>query len=197
MNAHYAEISTDSKYSAPLVKSTSLQVPIDNNYWPSEYTVFTALDKLQPTATAAEGVRAWFLRLSAPVIARPLAYLFYMSVNDALVPTQWKTAHITPVAKVNQPKECADFRPISVMPVLSRVLEKLIVRDTIYPTIQIPKAAEALSDQFAFRPTGSTTAALIAILTSISDLSTSHPDVHIVALYFSKAFDTVRHSILA
>ena len=120
-----------------------------------------------------------------------------MLVNEVLVPTQWKTTYIIPVAKANQHSECADFRHDSTTPVLSRVLEKLIVRDTIYPAIQIPKAAEALSDQFAFRPTGSTTAALIAILTSISDLSTSHPDVHIVALYFSKAFDTVRHSILA
>jgi hypothetical protein len=123
--------------------------------------------------------------ISAPVIARPLAYLFYMSVNEAVVPTQWKTAHITPVTKVNQSKECADFRPISITPVLPCVLEKLIVRDTIYPAIQIPRAAEALSDQFAFRPTRSTTAALIAILTSISDLSTSHPYVHIVALDFA------------
>ena len=46
---------------------------------------------------------------------------------------------------------------------------------------------------YAFRPTGSTTAALICILNDLSNMSQSYSYVQIIALDFSKAFDTVRH----
>ena len=46
---------------------------------------------------------------------------------------------------------------------------------------------------YAFRPTGSTTAALIYILQSVTDLLADNPYVSVIALDCSKAFDTVRH----
>lgn len=52
------------------------------------------------------------------------------------------------------------------------------------------------SDQFAFRPTGSTTAAIIHLLDSVINLLTNEPYVIVISLDFSKAFDTVRHSTL-
>jgi len=52
------------------------------------------------------------------------------------------------------------------------------------------------SDQFAFRPIGSTTAALIALLHTVGDMLATNGFVYIIALDFSKAFDTVRHSSL-
>ena len=59
-----------------------------------------------------------------------------------------------------------------------------------------PAVAESLNDQYAFRPTGSTTAALTAILSDLTHLANSHPYIHVIGLDFSKAFDTVRHSNL-
>ena len=56
-----------------------------------------------------------------------------------------------------------------------------------------PPPALDFSDQYAFRPTGSTTAALIYILQSVTDLLADNPYVSVIALDFSKAFDTVRH----
>ena len=53
------------------------------------------------------------------------------------------------------------------------------------------------SDQYAFRPTGSTSAAIISITHHLAEMLTTHPYVHLVALDFSKAFDTVQHSYLA
>jgi hypothetical protein len=54
----------------------------------------------------------------------------------------------------------------------------------------------SLTDQFAFRPTGSTTAALITILSHITELLSTHPYVIMISLDFSKAFDSVRHGCL-
>lgn len=71
-----------------------------------------------------------------------------------------------------------------------------MVRKFMYPAILKPQQSLDFSCQYAFRPTGSTTSALIAILHSVTDLLSSNPYVGIIALDFSKAFDTVRHSEL-
>ena len=115
---------------------------------------------------------------------------------ESKVPTQWKSACITPVPKFPAAVNCSDFRPISITPVLSRMMEKLITRDILYPMLNSPELAYSLSDQYAFRPTGSTTAAFIAILSDLTHLTNSHPYVHAIGLAFSKALDTVRHSTL-
>jgi len=50
------------------------------------------------------------------------------------------------------------------------------------------------SDQYAFRPTGSTSAAVIAILQSVTDLLSNNQLVIVLTLDFCKAFDTIRQS---
>jgi hypothetical protein len=86
LNAHYTAVSSDPQYSSPLYKTTSYYPP------PSpitEYRVFTLLDHLKPTATGLDGVPAWFMRLCAPFIAKPLACLYNLSLSTAYYPTQW------------------------------------------------------------------------------------------------------------
>jgi len=58
---------------------------------------------------------------------------------QSLVPVQWKRSCITPVPKIAHPVECKDFRPISVTSVLSRVMERLIVRSDLYPVLVHPE----------------------------------------------------------
>jgi len=52
------------------------------------------------------------------------------------------------------------------------------------------------TDQYAFRPTGSTTATVVALLQSVPELLSYNPYVVVIALDFTKAFDSVRHSTL-
>jgi len=155
--------------------------------------MFWILDSLKPTATGLDGLPAWFMRLGAPVFSRTLADLINLSISTSTVPTQWKRARICPVPKTSNPKHPSDFRPISVTSVLSRITEKIIVRDFLYPALDCPPATLCFTDQYAFRPSGSTTAALIALLNSVTQALENNPYV-VVALDFSKASDTVRHS---
>ena len=122
--------------------------------------------------------------------------LFNLSLSQAVVPNQWKIAKIKPIPKIKVPLQEKDFRPISVTPVLSRVMEKLVVRSFIYPAILDPPASLFFGDQFAFRPTGSTTAALICMFDKLTNLLMTSSYVLLYSLDFSKAFDTVRHSTL-
>ena len=76
--------------------------------------------------------------------------------------------------------------------VISRILERIVVKDYIYPSLQHPPLCLAFDDQFAFQPTGSTTAVLIHLIHSITTLLDTNPFVVVLALDFSKAFDSVR-----
>jgi len=71
-------------------------------------------------------------------------------------------------------------------------MERLVVRQFLYPVFLTHPGV--FSDQFAFRPCGSTTAALTTILHS--QLLADNDYVIILALDFSKTFDTVRHHTL-
>ena len=79
---------------------------------------------------------------------------------------------------------------------MSRVLERQIVRNYIYPVFQSPPVDLKFDDQFAFRPTGSTTAALTTLLDSVTIKLASNDYVRVFAFDFTKAFDTVNHSSL-
>jgi len=152
------------------------------------------LDRLRPTAAGLDAIPAWFLRLGAPVFAAPVAFLFHQSVIECVVPSQWKTAGITPVPKVSKPVQPSDFRPISLTPVLSRSLERYIVRSYIYPALQHPPPGLSFDDQFAFRPSGSTTAAVIALLHTVCTMLSTNDFVHVLSFDFTKVFDSVRHA---
>jgi len=152
------------------------------------------LDTLKPTAAGPDGLPAWFLRLGAPAFSKILADLVNMSISKSIVPRQWKLARICPVPKKTGPTQPSDFRPISVTAVLSRIAEKIIVRDFLYPAIDCPPPTLSFADQYAFRPSGSTSAALVALLHTITQALETNPYVVVIALDFSKAFDTVRHS---
>ena len=196
LNHHYATISTDSSYEEPLLKQ---MVPVnlqEQQQCITEYTVFCILDKLCPTAMGLDNLPSWFLRLAAPVFSRPIAELYNLALNTSTVPHQWKRACIRPIQKVPAPKQHADFRPISITPVMTRVMERLIVRQYLYPALLSPPPDLQFNDQFAFRPTGSTTAAIIYLLHLITNLLSTNLYVIVISLDFSKAFDTVRLSTL-
>src|SRR6218665_3231615 len=125
LNTYYASISTDNSYQPPTLKAMvnpkSLIVP--------ETQVFHLLDHLQPTAEGADQLPTWFLRLLVPVISGWLAQLINRSLCESLVPSQWKLAIIKPAPKVKSPQQVSDYHPISVLPILSRIVERIMVHN--------------------------------------------------------------------
>ena len=136
----------------------------------------------------------------APIFSSTLASLFNLSLQASLVPSQWKVACIHPIPKITPPKSPSDYRPISITCILSRILERIVVKNHLYPLFSLPlndlPNAISFSNQFAYRPTGSTSAAIISILQTITDMLTVHQFVRVFALDFTKAFDTVSHTSL-
>src|SRR5277367_6275380 len=86
------------------------------------------------------------------------------------------------------------MRPISVVSILLCLTERLIVKNFFTPVIT---TLLSLSNQFAYRPTCSTTAALIFLLSHITSLLESNTFVFVLTFDYSKAFDTLSHSSVA
>ena len=171
LNQHYASISSDSDYQPAQRKHTAPMEHLHQQF-ASEWQVLSLLDKLSATATGLDQLPAWFLRTGAPAFYKPITRLFNIPIESSIIPHQWKHAVICPVLKIASPHEESDYRPISIIPVLSRLLERIVVRQFLYLSHLLLHAL-SFTDQCAFRPTGSTTAALIAFLHSVTDLLSS------------------------
>ena len=193
LNDHYAAISTDADYKAPSIKQTAINEQAFSHV--TEWKVFRILDGLKQTATGLDEIPAWFLRTAAPFIAGPIADMLNLSLSTGVVPRQWKAAYILPVAKIATPLHPKDYRPISITPILSRITERIVVKDYVYPSFHQSHPPNLdFSDQFAFQPSASTTAALVHLFHTVTNHLHSNPYVIVYALDFSKAFDSVRHS---
>ena len=79
-------------------------------------------------------------------ISLPLALIFNSSLQNGTFPKMWKVARVVPIFKSSQRTEVNNYRPISVLSVLSRLLVK-IVYDQIYDFVKEHKIMSA--DQFA------------------------------------------------
>src|SRR6478609_4177545 len=190
LNQYYSSISSDSLYSPPPMKQTATQ---PSNIV-TEFSVFYLLSHLKATAVVPDRLPFWFLRLAAPFISEPLTHLINLSLLTSEVPLQWKAAIIRPIPKISTPTDPSHMRPISVVSVLSRLTERLVIRTVFTPAlISFP----ALFNQFAYRPTSSTTAALIALLDKITSLLRTNSCVVVLSFDYSKAFDTLSHTSVA
>ena len=131
-NDHYAAISTDTDYSAPTRKLTA---PDDCCYVSENGCV----SDVGHPASNSDGPRSDTGMVLATWCADfPLARLFHQSLATGVVPHQWKTAVIKPIPKIAAPTQPSDYRPISITPVLSRSLERIVVRQFIYPALLKP-----------------------------------------------------------
>jgi len=75
-------------------------------------------------------------------------------------------------------------------------MERLVVHQFLYPALLVPPCNLTFSDQYAFRRTWSTTAALVQLFNTVTELLSDHTYVVVIAVDFSKAFDTVRYFTL-
>jgi hypothetical protein len=113
-------------YESPRIKATAKHKEQASHI--TEWQIFQVLDALKLTAMGLDKIPAWFLKTGAPILAKLLSDVLNLSLSTSVVPRQWKTASILPIPKSNLPLQPADYRPISITPVLSRILERLVVK---------------------------------------------------------------------
>jgi len=113
-----------------------------------------------------DGITTKILKISAPFISSPLSYIFNRSMLSGIFPTRLKYATIKPVLKNGDKKNVANYRPISILPSFSKILEKIIyVRLMNHPETNNILAAE----QFGFRTSSPTEQASFNFTKNILD----------------------------
>ena len=63
------------------------------------------------------------LKASSPIIPSSLCYIFNFSLYSCSFPNYWKIARVSPIFKEGNKDDCPNYRPISELPVISRILE--------------------------------------------------------------------------
>ena len=159
-----------------------------------ESTVIDLLRKLDVSkAMGCDNIQARALKLAAVAIARPLCSPFNMSLQTGQIPLEWKSANVTPVLKNGDETQMENYRPISVLPVIAKIMER-IVFNQLYCFLQ--QHSMLTQHQSGFRPNHSTQDVLIK---TIDDWRKSVDDDCIVGALFldlSKAFDLIDHELL-
>ena len=140
-----------------------------------------------------DNISAYFLIVTAEVIAIPLTTLFNSAFKLGIFPSCLKIARVIPVFKSGEKTDLNNYRPISILSTFSKILEKLICDRT---QLFLDKHSILLSTQYGFRPFHSTSHAMLDLLTSTYDNINDNKHTAFLLLDLKKAFDTVNHSIL-
>ena len=77
-------------------------------------------------ATGLDQISNKILKLACPVICNQLTDLFNLSVKSGVFPNDWKLAKVSPIHKIGERNDANNYRPISVLPTIARIFEKLI-----------------------------------------------------------------------
>lgn len=124
-------------------------------------------------------------------ISHPLAVVFNLSLSTGKVPSQLKLAKVIPIFKKDDASIFSNYRPVSVLPCLSKVLERLVFNRC---TEFIDN--NNLLNEFGFRAKHSTYMAIMHLVDKINTAVDQDKTTLGVYLDLSKAFDTIDHNIL-
>ena len=154
--------------------------------------VFKALANLDPAkAMGADGIGPRVLKMCATALCEPLCHLFSASVANSCIPSEWKVHCVTPIHKSGDKSIVSNYRPISLLSCVSKVLERLIynnIIDYVSPFISIY--------QFGFSRGRSTLQQLLIFLSDIFHNIDDKLQTDAIYLDLRKAFDSVPHDKL-
>ena len=151
-----------------------------------------ALRKLVPSkATGQDGIPARVLKECASELALPLSKLFTLSFVTGACPAAWKIAMVVPVHKKKARSDPRNYRPVSLLPVMSKVMESLINRSL---TNFLERQKVLSQHQFGFRRGLGTSDLLTKLHSEWSKAAGFGGSVYVLAVDIAGAFDRVSHA---
>ena len=138
------------------------------------------------------GMSPKLLKILSPAISEILSNIYNESFALGVFPDHMKLAMITPMFKEGSKLGVSNYRPVSVLPIISKVLEKLMLKRL---SKYLDKSKIIYEHQFGFQKSRSTTLAVLDLSTRITKALDSGNYAASVFLDFAKTFDTVNHQI--
>lgn len=160
----------------------------------TEEEVFDLLSSLDTTKSSGpDGVSAKMLKYTATSITPSVTKLFNLSISKCKLPSMWKKSAIVPIPKSKDTSDPSNYRPISLLSLLSKLLEK-----HIYGLINhhLQSLSFFSNSQWGFSAGRSTVTALIKCVDDWLKALEEGKEICAVFFDYRKAFDTVPHQPL-
>ena len=164
-NNFFANIGKDLACSIPNVEMSPLEylkTPLCNSFFISPITaeeIENEITKLKSSkATGPFSIPVTILKILKTVISKPLEVLFNASFETGIVPDSFKLANVIPVYKKGSQNCLSNYRPISLLSVFNKLLEKLMCNRLVD---FLEKKKEFFDNQFGFRAKHSTDYAIL------------------------------------
>jgi len=150
------------------------------------------LKTLSSNAEDCDKISLKMWNLVMPYCIDCLTHIINFSITAGVVPKIWKMAKITPIPKTSKCSQPSDLRPINILPVASKILEKVVLGQILDHVNKY-----VLPDtQSGFRKLFSTNTALLKITSDIVGEMDSGRVTLLVMLDYSKAFDSMNHKLV-
>ena len=133
------------------------------------------------------------LKDAALVLTKPLTFIINLSLETGVVPSEWKVTKVIPLYKSGSQAEIDNYRPISILPTLSKILEKIVHKQLM---AHLECHNLLFEYQFGFRLNHSTELAITYFTDFIRKEADSGKATGAVFIDLTKAFSTISHSIM-
>jgi ribonucleases P/MRP protein subunit RPP40 len=153
--------------------------------------VSKAIDQMKKNkAAGVDGFDTTFVKGSSKGLMEPLVALMKGSLENAVVPEDWKTANVTAIYKKGDKGNPVNYRPVSLTSNVGKIMER-IIKDEIVTLLE--KNQSIRNSQHGFRHRRSCLTNLLTFMEKIAEDLDSGEAVDVIYLDFQKAFDKVPH----
>jgi len=137
------------------------------------------------TASGPDNISSHMLKNTARSISPFLHELFNLSLSTGKLPSEWKISNVTPIPKSGDASQCCNYRPISLLSLVSKTFERIIHNQLLNFLLKHSRISRF---QFGFRPNSSTQEALLHLTNEWHQQIDSGN--HVAAIFFDlpKAF---------
>ncbi len=186
--SHFPITTEFESYLGPPCQQSCFFMPTDA---PEVYSIIGSLN--EKTSAGYDGISAKVLKIASPVVSAPLAELFNHCFSTGFYPNELKIAKVVPIFKKGDPTDPGNYRPISVLPLINKIFEKIIFArlNSFFTSKNILH-----QNQFGFRKAHSTMHALMEMTDDLQSSLDKGQFSCSIYIDLKKAFDTVDHKIL-
>ena len=149
LNTHFSKIgpSLASKIQNTSNNFTDYITPTEQIFLLAEVScqeVFNLIQKiLGNKASGLDNISARLLKEASPIVTRSLTFVITLSITTGIFPNAWKRARVSPMSKEDLKTDPYNYRPISVLPVVSKLIER-VVFNQLYEYRKIPKISPSM-----------------------------------------------------
>lgn len=159
----------------------------------TEEEVKVAMNDIHSRAVGIDEISIQMIRSVSPYALGAITHLINTVLISQTFPLNWKKSIVVPLPKVTNPTTVEQLRPISILPAMSKIVEKIAVKQLnkfICEANILPKL------QSGFRTNYSTCTALTNLFSDLIEAKDKGRASSLVLLDFSQAFDSLNHELL-